>query len=209
MIGLLAVPTLTRHDLLRRMLGTVDVEVERLLIVDNSGDGFDVPDGTWKQATVLRMPINFGVAASWNLAIKCGFDLPWVMIVSDDCWFEPGQLEAFATSARQDAIVTSSSFPRWHAFAFGLDVAEKVGLFDERFYPAFYEDTEMTRRCSKANVEILTSGVRVPHENSSTLRSRPEFERANSSTFISNRELFEANVEGHWQPSRWRANRWV
>lgn len=208
-IPLLGVPTLTRHDLLLRMLRSVDVIVERLLIVDNSGEGFDVPDGPWQNVTVLRMPINFGVAASWNLAIKSGFDLPWVMIASDDCYFESGDLARFATAARPDAIMTASNFPRWHTFAFGLDVAEKVGLFDERFYPAYFEDSDMTRRCEQANVSIEPSGVRVPHDNSSTLKSRASFSSANTHTFISNRELHESRSPGHWLPSRWRNNRWA
>ena len=60
MIPILVVPTLTRHDLLTRMLGTVDCRVGHLVVIDNSGTGFEMPDGPWEQATVLPMPCNFG-----------------------------------------------------------------------------------------------------------------------------------------------------
>ena len=88
MIPLLVVPTLTRHDLLGRMLDTVDSPVGRLVVIDNSGKGVELPDGPWDDATVLRMPCNFGVAASWNLAARMGHRDDWVMIVSDDVLFD-------------------------------------------------------------------------------------------------------------------------
>ena len=165
----LTIPTLTRHDLLGRMLGTVDVQVGHLLIVDNSGDGFDVPDGPWDRVTVLRMPANFGVAASWNLAVKCFFRDDVVFVGSDDLMLPSGALSRLATIASAETLTLSGTWPYWCLFAVGQRFIERVGLFDERFYPAYHEDSEMQWRAGLVGGRIVTSDVQVHHDNASTL----------------------------------------
>jgi GT2 family glycosyltransferase len=70
MLENLIVPVLNRYDLLQRMLDSVDVSVEHLLVIDN-GPGSDLTfNGSFKKVTVLHMPANLGVSGSWNLGIK-------------------------------------------------------------------------------------------------------------------------------------------
>ncbi|HEY7822715.1 MAG TPA: hypothetical protein VIG24_07785, partial [Acidimicrobiia bacterium] len=107
MIPLLVVPTLTRHDLLCRMLNTVDAAVERLVVIDNSGRGVEIPDGPWEQADVFAMPANLGVAASWNLAMKMGHRHPWVMVCSDDMRWPEGAMDGFSAQSSEDRLVVS------------------------------------------------------------------------------------------------------
>ena len=61
MLENLIVPVLNRYDLLQRMLDSVDVQVEHLLVIDN-GTGSDLFfSDKFENVTVLDMPANLGV----------------------------------------------------------------------------------------------------------------------------------------------------
>jgi len=208
MIGTLAVPTLTRHDLLARMLASVQEPVGRLLIIDNSGGGVEVPDGPWERVTVLPLPSNLGVAASWNLAIRLAYREPWLMVCSDDVVFPSGSLSRFAEMSSEDGLVLSSAWPHWCAFTIGMGVVSKVGLFDEGYFPAYFEDTEYERRLERAGLEVLL-GPSVGHDNASTLNTpRANFGVRNKLSHAANKALFESGEHGGFDPFRWRAQAW-
>jgi len=208
MIPLLVVPTLSRHDLLCRMLDTVDGGVERLVVLDNSGRGVDIPDGPWEQADVFAMPANLGVAASWNLAIKMGHKHDWVMICSDDVTWPADAMEQLAGKSAENRLVVSSTWPHWCAFTIGMEVVHKVGLFDEGYYPAYYEDTEYERRLSQCGIG-LTNGPSVHHDNASTLNTPSAgFGAKNTVSFNANQQLYKSQEHGGFSPFRWRRQAW-
>jgi hypothetical protein len=208
MIPLLVVPTLTRHDLLARMLDTVDCRVGHLVVIDNSGRGVGVPDGPWDQATVLPMPCNFGVAASWNLAIRMGHRHDWVMVASDDVLFPAGALGRFAEVSAEGRLVVSATWPHWCAFTVGMRVVQTVGLFDEGYYPAYYEDTEYERRMGSHGM-TLTDGPAVLHDNASTLNTpNAGFHGCNKSSHAANAALYASQVQHGFDPYRWRTQAW-
>ncbi|HEY7824002.1 MAG TPA: hypothetical protein VIG24_14270 [Acidimicrobiia bacterium] len=206
---MLVVPTLTRHDLLQRMLRSVDGPVDHLVVIDNSGRGVDIPDGPWQESTLLVMPSNLGVAASWNLAIKMAHRDPFVMIASDDMWWPEGAMDRFVEQSAEERLVVSETWPHWCAFTIGMGVVSKLGLFDEGYYPAYYEDTEYERRSERAGVSLL-HGPAVHHENASTLNT-PErgFGAKNNQSHRKNAELYRSDSYGGFDPFRWRELSWT
>ena len=70
MILNLTIPTLNQYESLQSLVRCIDYPVGHLLIIDNGGEleGVGIPDCV-EQCTILNMPSNLGVAASWNLAI--------------------------------------------------------------------------------------------------------------------------------------------
>jgi hypothetical protein len=209
MIPMLVVPTLTRHDLLRRMLDTVDCPVGHLVVIDNSGQGFELPDGPWDRATVLPMPCNFGVAASWNLAVRMGHRHEWVMVASDDVMFPAGALAGFAEASGEDRLVVSTTWPHWCAFTIGMRVVQTVGLFDEGYYPAYFEDTDYERRMGRAGV-LRQNGPAVHHDNASTLNTPSEgFAHKNGKSYRENSVLYASDRHHGFDPFRWRAQAWM
>lgn len=215
MIPFMSVPTLTRKDLLYDMLSSIDTRVGTLLIVDNGSQDFGE---MWVPAIdylrVADIGANLGVAASWNLAIKAGFQHEWAMIVSDDVKFPPGTLDQFAALSGPDKVVLSSSWPHWCAFTIGMRVVQQVGLFDEQFYPAYFEDTDYQRRLDDAGAVVI-HGPEVQHKNSSTLATAgSHFTRANGVSFDANHEYINSKWTnggrpGQWDPYRWRALAWT
>jgi GT2 family glycosyltransferase len=192
----LIVPVLNRYDLLQRMLDSVDVSVDHLLIIDN-GLGTDTLELSDKFAKVthLRMPANLGVAGSWNLGIK---SFPYAhrwFIVSNDVVFQAGALEKLS-QARRDEITLTADAPNWQAFALGDEAVTDLGLFDEcGFYPAYFEDNDYIRRAQFAGVNIRKLDIDLHHDNSSTIKSG--YQSKNDKTFFANQRYYQSKIDAN------------
>lgn len=213
MIPNLIVPTLTRYDLLQRMLSSIDYPVGHILIIDNGNmiDQLKLP-AEIKELTVLTMPANLGVAGSWNLGIKSfPFDSQW-LIVSDDVVFPAGALEQYAGLVNSDVIQFFDVSPKWACFSVGQTVVQKAGLACELFHPAYFEDNDWERRIDQAGVLKEVLPIKVQHDNSSTLKSG--FEDKNAATFRANQSVYDARAEfgvmddGGWSLDIRRSNSW-
>jgi len=221
MLDNLIVPVLNRYDLLQRMLDSVDVPVAHLLIIDNGASSH--PDGgpvktlqlsdLFSEVTYLPMPANLGVAASWNLGIK---SFPYAnrwFFASNDVVFGPGTLGKLS-EAREDVITLCGLAPFWQTFSLGYEAVRALGLFDEGFFPAYFEDNDFMRRADHAGVEMVKLDLDVWHDNSSTLRSDPVFRARNSATFAKNQEYYSNKISnadfgsGGWSVELRRLNGW-
>jgi GT2 family glycosyltransferase len=218
MLENLIVPVLNRYDLLDRMVSSIDYPVAHLLIIDNGAStviedvGIDVP-ACVEHTTYLPMPANLGVSGSWNLGIKSfPYSDRW-FFTSNDVQFQPGALEKLS-EARRDEITLSKMFPLWQTFALGYEAVRRVGLFDERYFPAFCEDNDYTWRAEQAGVTIRSLHVPMVHDNSSTINSDRNLLEKNARTFPMNAELFHEKVAredysaGFWDVYRRRMNGW-
>jgi GT2 family glycosyltransferase/glycosyltransferase involved in cell wall biosynthesis len=134
-----------------------------VVVVDN-GSPVDVP----LSARVYRYPENLGVAVGWNTGIRlCSAAV--VAVLNSDCRVEPGWDEALleaATDGRRIAFPYTDhcdglGFTRpdqggtagW-CFALTREIYAEVGPFDERFSPAFCEDTDYWHRAWQLGVEL-------------------------------------------------------
>jgi GT2 family glycosyltransferase len=217
MLENLIVPVLNRHDLLQRMLDSVDVKVQHLLVIDNGASIMPEPlelklNDNFAKVTHLQMPANLGVAGSWNLGIKSfPYAYRW-FIVSNDVVFAPGALEKL-TQARRDEITLAGEPPHWQAFALGDEAVSDLGLFDEcGFFPAYFEDNDYMRRADFAGVNVRRVDIELTHDNSSTIKAG--YENKNAKTFFANQTLHEAKIAnndysaGVWSLDIRRENGW-
>jgi GT2 family glycosyltransferase len=210
----LTVPVLNRYDLLQRMVDSIDYPIEHLLIIDNGGGLDALKCNEFVDAvTVLDMPTNLGVAASWNLGIKAfGLDDVW-HFSSADTVYGAGALEKLS-EARSDEITLTKSFPHWQTFAIGTHIIQQIGLFDESFYPIYFEDTDFMRRATNALLPVKYLDIEVQHDNSSTINSDSRLKERNNQTFMSNSIYFETKAAaanysaGSWNPQRRKENNW-
>lgn len=205
MIANLIVPVLNRYDLLRRMLASLDFPIRDLLIIDNGGrfeDVFERDELPVKNLHVLMMPSNLGVPGSWNLGIKLFPHDPVWTFASNDMWFRPGDLERLST-AHSGSLTLSQYQPHFHTFAVGEAVINRVGLFDERFYPAYCEDNDFQRRVQFAGFPIARLDVAPGHDNSSTLAADSRLQERNQDTFRRNVALFRRKVADNDMSFSW------
>jgi GT2 family glycosyltransferase len=206
MIPVMIVPILTGPQILYAMLNSIDYPVAKLIIIDN-GDCLNTSTG-WpvenvQSTKVIKMPANLGVAGSWNLGIKAAPFAPWWLIVNFDIAWPAGSLKMFAEQASTDQILLSRCEQPWSAFALGENIVRRVGLFDEGFHPAYFEDNDYSRRCS--NEIIRPSAIPVQHANSSTINNG--YVEKNYATYASNATFFQAGGGG-WSLDRRRVNSW-
>lgn len=214
MIPVAIVPVLARHDVLDRMLESIDHPVDVLLIIDNDSQStYTPPPNELIERTYhLKMPNNLGVAASWNLGIKSTPHAAYWAVVNFDVVFAPGQLAAFDAVSAGDRLVLSAAQAPWCAFTIGETIVERVGLFDESLYPAYFEDNDMERRCARANVPVVRSDINVAHANSTTLSCG--YKAANARTYQDNAAHYLDKCSRHdyssgeWSLARRRRNEW-
>ena len=214
MIPVLGFCTLKRFDLAERLIHSIDYPVEHLVIVDNSGTQEWTPPenphvlNQW----VIRVPYGLGLVGAWNLIIKATPYAPYWVLVNDDAWFEPNSLKIIADNVDTEALNFVDIVPAWSCVIFGEGMINKVGLYDERFYPLYCDDNDFERRVDKAGVPKRFIAAKVHHENSSTLNSG--FAVQNSRSFMANQALLESKIaeedfsSGEWTLESRRANRW-
>jgi GT2 family glycosyltransferase len=105
-------------------------------------------------------------------------------------------------------------FPHWQAFCLGYEAVRKVGLADEAFFPAYFEDADLDRRAQRYGVPVVQMQIPMTHENSSTLKADPHYKNRNANTFVTNNRHYSNKVSnndftaGGWSVERRRQNGW-
>ena len=212
MIPALVVPILVRPELLNRMLESIDYPVDELVIIDNGNCTNITKVKNVKRTYTVRMPYNLGVAGSWNLGIKSLPFADWWLVANFDVKWPKGALEQFDQRSSPDGLVVSDTFSKWAAFTIGSNVVSRVGLFDESFHPAYFEDNDYLRRCEHAGVGVTYSDIEVHHTDSSTLAAG--YQLLNEQTYNANRLYFNSKIEdddfseGRWSVARRRSQSW-
>lgn len=214
MIPVLIVPVLTRHDLLNRMIKSINYPVKDLVIIDNNGAIDYQP--VWSQwvgkVWHYKYPHNLGVSTSWNMGIKA---FPWAdywMVCNFDVEWAGHSLSMFDEISTADTLNLVGSPQPWCVFTIGWRVIEKVGLFDEALHPAYFEDNDYQIRCQAKNININQTHIPIAHDNSSTLNNG--YGHRNGETFPRNATYFENKKnagdlsEGRWSIRIRRQNAW-
>ena len=215
-IPVLIVPTLNGHDRLQDMLDSIDYPIDQVIVVDNGGTEHQWVKPDWVDTLdVIRLPSNLGVAGSWNLGIKSSPFAPYWLIVNDDVTFASGSLARFAYEGEHVGTISlCADLSNWCAFTIGQKVVDLVGLFDEVYYPAYWEDTDYARRAMDVmGLEVINyTNISVNHANSSTISQG--YGEQNQRTYKQNQGIYETKLFSYmweaigWQLETRRANDW-
>lgn len=198
MIPVLIVPVLANWDLGRRMLASVDVPVQRTVVVDNGRIGMRGDFET------IRPILNLGFAGGINAAIAQTPDAEWWMWSGVDVEFGTGDLTNIAhlmEDARGPRVVTGDrSDERLLRFAYAAvnrECIEAVGLLDEwSYYPAYFDDDDYEYRCRQGGVSWVTYNGQIRHERSATIRTDAAAAAGNARTFPENHARYVAKWGG-------------
>lgn len=143
---------------------------EDILIVDNSLDGFA---GKYGLRTYRAEGIhNIGVGRAWNIAVREVLEkkFDYLVIVSTSMYFGPVMYHTFMSHLQDhngDNVVEATGHG-WHLIALHRVLLETIGLFDENFYPAYFEDVDFGNRMKlkglqynwpKVWINAITRGV--------------------------------------------------
>ena len=171
---LVGIPTLNRYDLLTLALEDIfnsSIVPESVIIIDNGGD-FKSDD---KRVQIIRPRKNLGVSGSWNLLMKLSSPTQ-IVICNDDIRLDKESIEMLL-SHEEDFIGTKDA--SWFTFfRIKHEAWEKVGPFDEAFFPAYYEDNDYYYRCKLAGISMQDFNVKISHAGSATIGKFSGHQRA-------------------------------
>ncbi len=107
-----------------------------------------------------------GVAASWNLAPDLFKEDHW-LITNDDQEFQPGVLrticETFDRAFDYDLdMFYVNEHQAYDVFGWTREGMKKHGLFDENFYPIYFEDWDMRLRLNYGHAKTFSMNENIP-----------------------------------------------
>lgn len=167
------------------------VDLDRVLIIDNSPDGF-MRHHAHPYANVVSCPDNMGVARAWNMGIKFmrekGAEILW--IVSSGLKFKHGFYEDVLLNGNgknsEFGLLTNQA---WRCIGIGTHTFDVCGKFDENFYPGYYEDNDFLYRMKIAKIHDPSSEIMLPKINVDAEVIEPAHVRTRGLAKINMREL--------------------
>jgi len=192
---ILGVPSLWRYELLDRLIASAlagSRTPDEILVVDNGGK-YEAKDS---RVRVIYSGENLGVAASWNRLLRAG---AWV-ISNDDVVFARRTFEELSGALEAGTLFVTGL--GWALFGQRPEVAEKIGYYDERFFPAYYEDDDYEVRLIDAGIATRFPVLSEPVEHvgwaSSRNRENGELKdpAEHNEIYRKSRQIFESKWGG-------------
>ena len=195
----------------------------RILLILNRWEGFEGELEALAAAyplEIVRNPQPKSVAACWNFGLVWGSQkgASAVLVLNNDIVCKQtcvDRLVDFAKSHPEFVLVTAweqsdlatleeaeereewGKSPHFSCFLTGKRLLEKVGRFDEAFFPAYYEDNDMHHRIQLAGERaVCYKGARFYHHGSRTINVDPKLAEANRNTFKRNGDYYVAKWGG-------------
>jgi GT2 family glycosyltransferase len=164
MAPVLGIPVISRPDLLRACLASIDVPV-RLVVIDNSGTG-ELGDVAAEYGALVSEPIaNLGYTASVNAVIRAYPHEPYWMVANADVEFGPGDLQRLMDEPGGWVGINGD----WRVLKLTADTVERVGLWDENFFN-YCSDADYERRCDLAGIDRHFIDGATSHVGSATIQ---------------------------------------
>lgn len=214
MIPVIGFATITRFDLAERLIKSINYPVEHLVVINNSGKQTWRPEQpkTVQNLWHIEVPYGLGLVGAWNLVIKSTPYAPYWVLVNDDAWFSPDALETIEREVDTEALnFAHVDQTPWAAPIFGEGCIRRAGLYDEAFYPVYFDDNDYERRIRNAGVEVKQLSARIHHD---PMRTRQDFLEQNQRTWAANEKRYHEKIRDNdysvhgWSLETRRANRW-
>lgn len=164
------------HNYLPRLLRSIDYPVSKIIVqIGNANETIveSIVAAISRVKTALpglniivhSLDYNPGSAAGFNVGLRelaASRDASWCLVVNSDISFYPGVLGRLAKGVEEKLIedpffglgfTSLCCGSEWSAVVFTRKVVDKVGLFDENFYPAYYEDDDYAIRTYLAGLK--------------------------------------------------------
>lgn len=161
--------------------------------------------------------VNRGLSKSWNEGMISGYadGADVVLIINDDVVMSPGDVDKLAECAlewRGCYMITCQGFNvseqqsasiGWSCFAINPVALDKVGMFDQNYFPIYFEDCDYARRAELLGLKPRhCDTTNVQHGGSATLRGGHS--PAHNENFMGNRDYYLRKWGG--EPGKERFN---
>jgi len=161
-----------------------------------------------KEPTVTFYPYgtNRGLSKSWNQGLIRAFNqgADTVILVNDDCLFSPGDFDKLVeysfVNRETFYMISAMGFDRrleqrkslgLSCSAINLQALERVGCFDENFFPAYYEDCDYTRRAELLGLKkAVCTDTQIHHSGSASIFADAALTKQFEVTFATNQTYY-------------------
>ena len=173
-----------------------DFKNTEIVICDNGNQEIITRENNF---VVYKPEKNLGVSGSWNMLMDYAekVNATHVLILNDDVYLgkTEEELNTIIRLWKPEFICTELN---WCSFILSVETFKKVGKFDEKFFPAYFEDNDYFRRMLLANVTIINNAMLNPvvYRNSMTIQKSPEL----NDGFEKNRQYYISKWGG--QPTQ-------
>lgn len=159
-------------NLTKDCLLSLDGQYDEMIIVDNNSP---LLGEEWqKKATIyIRNKGNLGFGAAANQGFKLATG-DYICLVTNDTRLQKGNLKDLCEIADQGYAfprIIGKESPEWDGafFMFSRKVMEKNGIYDERFFPGYFEDSDLFYRATLKKLKLTrVDSVEVIHHQSRT-----------------------------------------
>lgn len=181
------IPTINQFDYLQDNLDAINKYLPdiQIYIYNNSIYNIITKIKTYGNTKILGSGTNIGVSGAWNLMLTDmkanGYD--YGLILNDDIVLSKdiSYLYEYLSQKPKFARILND----WSVYLISLDVFTEIGLFDEKFFPAYFEDSDYNYRLKLAGIDTQYPKILVPqtYRTSSSITKNPEL----NSKFLENR----------------------
>lgn len=150
---ILVVPTIALDtSLIESLEKSIDFPITKVAINGGRPDALDSFKAKYPDWKIYHFGKNLGFSGSCNWAVELFPNEDSYLLCNDDGQFQPGCLKRMCDAAEKYAKDVHMIYVNENS-AFDICVwtrkgIKDFGLFDENFYPAYYEDNEMRFRFS-------------------------------------------------------------
>lgn len=193
----MGIPCISRPDLLAECIGSIDAEVGRLVVVDNSpaGLGDIVIPSTVHELVVARPAANLGFSASLNHVMRTHPAAPWWMFANADAKFAPGDMARVAAVLEAETGPFLCGIRDFRLFGQNAAMTEEIGWWDENFHPIYWEDDDYKRRIALGGGRYLMLAGETGHFGSATIQEAT-YGNHNARTFPAQGDYYRAKWGG-------------
>ena len=180
----IGIPTLNRFDLLMPslLMYSNDFPSTKIYVLDNGNQKIMQSDfiknspNLSKNLVVIEKEKNIGVGASWNVLCDEIFKESDCSIILNDDIYLGKKTADINTLIEKKSSQFITATPDWCAFIISKSIFNKVGRFDECFFPAYYEDNSYAYRMKLKGV----SHLKTPYLNPEIYRVSQSLEKDKS-----------------------------
>jgi GT2 family glycosyltransferase len=193
----IGIPTINQFEYLSECLDRIyevlpDMDI---YIYNNSNINIVTKIRASDKVKIFGSGYNIGVAAAWNTMLTDmkanGYD--YALILNDDIVLSKDIINIYEYVSNSNTKF-SRIINDWSVFLISLDTFGEIGLFDENFFPAYFEDSDYNYRLKLACVEVDFPKILIPeiYRTSCSIRDNPVLNQ----NFSVNRQYYIAKWGG-------------
>lgn len=144
---LICIPVYRTSERTRKCINSIG-DYDNVLLIDNSGN-MECKEFEHLGLEISYQEQNIGVPRAWNIGLRKNHE--WTFIVSSSMFFPNGfkKIAEMLDGYPGDMFRTTHV---WHCNAVNKRLVEKIGYFDENFYPGYFEDCDWDHRAGLAKI---------------------------------------------------------